>query len=210
MVMSWIDLFRKKKIKNDGEIASTRVIKITNKVIAKVLSGSDTEYMYRSFKDIPGLCPHCRSRLEIIPNLNYSVKRTNADLLCTYDSYFIASEKFKRFCEENRYKNLKFVRLNGSNYYSFIPLGVFYTDISRNQFTKLGEWCDYCKTYTTITKAIFKRKNFILQKNDFILGTDNYWGSFEFKTPEIIIGTETMRKMKDFGLKGLGFHDVYE
>ena len=41
------------------------------------------------------------------------------------------------------------------------------------------------------------------------LRTDNFYGKYENKHPMIVVGLETERKMKDFGLKGIDFDNVY-
>ena len=50
---------------------------------------------------------------------------------------------------------------------------------------------------------------FKLETNDFIMRTDNFYGKYENKHPMIVVGLETERKMKDFGLKGIDFDNVY-
>ena len=57
------------------------IIKKKN-IIAKQAIGYDTEYMFRTMKDILMCCPFCRSRLEVIPDLNYIMQ--NSKETCTY------------------------------------------------------------------------------------------------------------------------------
>ena len=45
-------------------------------------------------------------------------------------------------------------------------------------------------------------------KQDFICQTETEFGINEKKNPLIIIGIDTAKKMVDFGIRGLSFHDV--
>ena len=63
--------------------------------------------------DIPGLCPYCHNTLEKIPNLEFRTQ-TRKDIVWTYDGFYIVSEKFKDFCEEQGLKELAFTPLKKS------------------------------------------------------------------------------------------------
>lgn len=41
------------------------------KIVGKILTGYDVDYMYKKESDIPMLCKYCHSKLEIVPNLDY-------------------------------------------------------------------------------------------------------------------------------------------
>lgn len=179
------------------------------RVVAKEITGNDVEYMYDDLSKMPGVCPYCRSKYKSIPNLEYKPNKRKADTYCTYDDFFIVSDKFKTFCELNGYKDLLFVKLHKSRYYFFEPQSVFKTNIYWHPFNELGHWCDMCKDYCEITGGVLKDESFELDSDDFILKTDRCYGSFEWKSPSIIVGLKTMEKMKAFGLKGIYFCDVW-
>ena len=174
---------------------------------AKELTGYDTEYMYKIKSKIPMLCPFCHSRLEVIPNLDYMMQKRKGDMYYTYDDICLVSERFKLFCDSNKYLNLKFIKLKKCNWYYFRPTGIFETDIYKND---LGLRCPYCNNYTDVCGGVYKAKRFEILSDDFILSTDTFYGSSETKAPTIIIGLKTMKKMNEYGLKGLCFSNVYE
>lgn len=174
---------------------------------AKELTGYDTEYMYQIKSKIPMLCPFCHSRLEVIPNLDYMMQKRKGDMYYTYDDICLVSERFKLFCDSNKYLNLKFIKLKKCNWYYFSPMRIFKTDIHKN---KLGHWCPYCKSYKYVCGGVYKAQDLEILSDDFILSTDTFYGSSETKGPAIIIGQKTMKKMNEYGLKGLCFSNVYE
>ena len=60
-------------------------------VVAKIISVPDTEYMYDN-ENRPGICPVCHNTLEKIPDIHYKVAKKRADILLTYDGYYIVTE----------------------------------------------------------------------------------------------------------------------
>ena len=49
-----------------------------------------------------------------------------------------------------------------------------------------------------------------MPNDDFICRSEHLYGTREKKSPLIIIGLDTMRKMKSYGLRGICYFDVYE
>ena len=86
-------------------------------IIAKQAIGYDSEYMFRTMKDIPMCCPFCRSRQDVIPDLNYIMRKRKGDMYYTYNSICLVSEEFRQFCDLNNYPNLKFIKLKKCNWY---------------------------------------------------------------------------------------------
>ena len=158
---------------------------------------------------MPGVCPYCHSKFKSVPDLDYRLRKRKLDAYYTYDGFLIVSEKFKSFCEINKYGNLEFKKLNHNGFYFFEPHSFFKTNIFWNPFNILGYWCDKCKNYSQVSGGVLKDETFILESDDFIMRTDTFRGSFESKSLDIIVGLKTMEKMKEFGLKGLVFTDVW-
>ena len=106
-------------------------------VVAKTISVPDIEYMYDN-ENRPGTCPVCHNTLEKIPDIHYKVAKKKADILLTYDGYYIVTEKFKAFCKENKYSNVCFTKLTDSTgYYFFMPQDIYILDyIHRKTGTK--------------------------------------------------------------------------
>lgn len=181
-------------------------------VIAKILSGHDAECMYDTRKETPGTCPICNNRLEDVINMSYKIRKKRWDMYDTYDCFCIVTETFKRFCEENYYPDLTFIQITASpGYYYFTAEGVFKMDDERCK-VKFMNKRECCGSYDEIicSGSFYKSPDFILQTDDFILRSNHIFGSFERKDPFIIVGIKTMRKMQDYGIKGIYFHNVYE
>lgn len=97
-------------------------------VVAKIISVPDTEYMHDN-ENRPGICPVCHNTLEKIPDIHYKVAKKRADILLTYDGYYIVTEKFKEFCKENKYSNITFTKLaDSAGYYFFMPHEIYKLD----------------------------------------------------------------------------------
>lgn len=184
------------------------------KVIAKQLWGKDMySFMYLDKEERPGLCPVCHNVVQLIPDVNVRLRRRKGNLFTTYDHFRIVTERFKQFCEERNYQNLSFVKLDKmKGYYFFEPNDIFRIDYERSKvlFLKKRDCCGQYDEMVGGLKTLHKANDFHLESDDFIARTDLYWGSYERKDPLIIIGLETEKAMKEYGLGGLWFHDVFE
>ncbi len=183
-----------------------------NTVIAKILGGVDEMgYMYSHMTDRQDICPICKNRITDIPNLEYKVKKKSSDFLATYDHYFIVSQKFKDFCELNKYENLEFTQLAYSkDFFSIRINNIFPLDYVRRK-TKFINYRECCGSYDEIIGATpaFNKEDCSLISNDFIFRTEYRFGSYAFKHYNIIIGLETIKKLKESNLKGLLYDNVY-
>lgn len=178
-------------------------------VLAKTLKGRELNPMYINKCDVPCICQYCYSKLKSVPNLDYVPNKRHKDFYYTSDGFCVVSKKFKDFCEENGYSGLEFQKLNSCDFYFFEPHTVFKTNIRWIPFNKFKYWCNACKNYAELTGGVLKEESFKLETNDFIMRTDNFFGKYESKHPIIVVGLETEWKMKDFGLKGIDFCNVY-
>ena len=181
------------------------------KVIAKILGGSDVEFMYEDGDEDPGICPVCHNVLKKIPNLDYRMQRRKGDVFYTYDMFCIVTEKFKKFCETNRYEGLKFTVLPKSpGYYYFESEKTFKVDLIKGR-SEFGPKRSCCNQYDYITRGhLYKYKNYCLQTDDFICCTDYWFGCYNQKKPTYIVGLKTAGKMRKAGISGIYFDDVME
>ena len=181
------------------------------KVVAKIIySNIEIEFMYRTTKD-PGCCPICGNTLRKIPNMQYVIRKKKGDYFSTDDHFTIVSEKFKCFCEENKYPNLTFIPITSSKgYYFFQPERIYKLDYKRRdvQFKNQRECCG---TYDEIIGSApsFKDRDFFLGTDDFICRSEYLFGSYERKDYLIIVGLKTQYLMKAYGLKDFCFSPVY-
>lgn len=184
-------------------------VETSRSVVAKSLDGIILSFMYGDNGIVPCLCQYCYSKLKSMPNLDYVPNKRRKDFYYTSDGFCIVSKKFKDFCEENGYSGLEFQKLNTCDFYFFEPHVVFKTNIRWIPFNEFKYWCNVCKNYAELTGGVLKEESFKLETNDFIMRTDKFFGKYESKHPIIVIGLETERKMKGFGLKGIDFGNVY-
>ena len=180
-------------------------------IVAKIICGPDADDMYNFYKGEkdPGLCEKCKTRLEMIPNPNYRVRIKGRDFQNTYDGYYIVSERFKSFCEQNNYPNLSFTQTKTKGYYTFLPQKIYQTssDIGIT-YSHLNECCDLYSHVYVSHRLYVRDKNFIQEEDDFIARTEILYGDNSYKHYMIVIGNKTYVKMKEFGLKIQHLADV--
>lgn len=179
--------------------------------VAKIIYGIDLDYMYDDDKTCPGLCPVCHNTIKKIPDIMYKVTKRKPDFMNTYDGFYIVSEKFKSFCEERKYPNLTFILLEKSKgFYYFEAQDIYELDYVRRKVRFIMKR-DCCGNYDEIIGATpgYKRESFNMPTNDFICRSEYFFGSHWKKNPLIIIGLETAKAMKEYGLKEIYFTDIY-
>jgi hypothetical protein len=129
----------------------------------------------------------------------------------TYDEFCIVSEKFKSFCVERKYPNLTFIALvKSKGFYYFEPHDIYGLDYVRRKVRFITKR-DCCGNYDEIigTAPSYKSKDFDIGTNDFVCCSEYLFGSNGRKSPLIIIGLETVKAMKEYGLRGICFSDIY-
>lgn len=180
-------------------------------VVAKILVGGDENgYMYPNSTIRPDVCPVYKNRIRDVPNLSYKVRKKTADFLATYDHYTIVSERFKNFCEQNKYEGLEFIALPKSqNFYYFTAYSIYKLDPQR--FLKFLNYRDCCGSYDEIiSPRLCTKKDFYTRKDDFIYRTEFRFGSYSFKNYRFVVGLETMSRLKQAKMKGLYYEDVFQ
>lgn len=86
---------------------------------------------------------------------------------------------------------------------------IFKTDPVKSWF-EYGKKQECCKQYDWVVKGtrLWKDKNMHISTNDFISQSDYWLGDPKTKSPLIVIGTETARKMKKFDFFCIYFDNV--
>jgi len=207
--MSIINWFVKKKEKPHGIVTNYK-----GNVVAWTLHGEDADcYMYEYGKsdDRPDCCQFCNNSLIQIPNKGVLITRGKWDIAATYDGYYVISEKFCNFLKDNNYSNLRIIPLERSKgLYFFDPMDLFALDYELYG-TKFINKRECCGSYDEVIRPpIIKAKDYKIESNDFIMKAEYLFGSYNHKGPVIIVGTETAKKMKAYGLKGLYFEKIYD
>ena len=121
---------------------------------------------------------------------------TKKQLSTTYDNFIIVSEAFKSFCINQNYTGIEFVILPKSpGYYWFKTHNIIEFD-SESYGTRFINYDEDCKGYAEIIGAspVYLKKPIPI--SDGFFRTDICFGSFETKSPVILIGVETLKKLK--------------
>lgn len=205
--MSIIDyILRRKKVQPTGILRN-----YSGKVIAKSIAECDLDaYMWNDRNTRPDCCPICHNTLRKLINHDFSVNMKNKDIGITWDGYTIISENFKNFCIEGNYKNLRIEPLKCKGLYYFEPMTIFGLDYERYG-TKFIDKRGCCGSYDEIIRPpIMKSKDFVIQDDNFIMRSEYMFGSYDHKSVITIVGVDTAKKMKEYGLNGLFFNDIYD
>ncbi|TFF33956.1 hypothetical protein [Mucilaginibacter psychrotolerans] len=139
--------------------------------------------------------------------------KTKKPISSTYDNFTIVSDQFKAFCEQEGYEGLEFVTLPKSPGLYWLKIhNVIELDKKGRRIGAIGiEFINYneqCKGYEEVIGAspvFLKIKELI---PDGFFRTDLCFGSFANKFPPILIGIETMKKIKSAGFKGIDASEI--
>ena len=137
------------------------------------------------------LCPNCGTCLDYSwhpVELCFSKKTATKDVSYTYDNRLIVSRKFKDFCINQQYPGIPF-------------------DNERRKTRFIGK-CELCGGYESIVGAYPTFLRCTAEIDDGIFRSDLAFASGKEKFPVIIVGPETLRKMKAAKLTGLEFKKI--
>lgn len=225
-------LFKKNEHK-DGKTIEHPVTQIKKKnhywgvVVAKQIYPTEWGFMYNSPNLILGQCPYCHNTIEKIPNVNFVIRKKKGCIYGTYDGFVVVNQKFKQFCEKQKYANLTFVPLvKSEGWYFFMPNEIFQVDEKRTvirhanynqgRYKRKGimegnDPCPHCGQYDWTGSGSFTySKTRLLDSEDFIMRLPDFYGDFNGKFPIIVVGKKTAELLKLNGLTaGVDFEDVY-
>ncbi len=145
-----------------------------------------------------------------IVNPNFKVPKRAKNISTTYEGYTIVSEKFKTFCEVEKYEGLEFVTLPSSpEYYWFKVHNIleYDTDARLTRFLNYNEECNGYEEIIGITPVCLKTK-FLLE--DKFYRTNICAGSFVNKSPMYMVGEKTKEKLKEAGFKEIFFEKILD
>lgn len=201
-IMSFIDFLDKLLA---GKQKPPKPLRVINDpvgiVVAKQLYSDDLKRFMYNTENRPGICPYCQNTLKKIPDLNFKTK-TQKDIVCTYDGFYIVSERFKNFCDEQGYEGLIFTPLKKSpSHYYFEPQIIFPVDERNTIFENEGEQCPKCGKYEWFggPHRIYS-KYYYTEQDNFICRLDEFFGDKGRKHYIIIIGLKTAKLLKGLGL----------
>lgn len=179
-------------------------------LLGYMLSGPDNDYTM--FEDIKlDECARYKDVYTInMINPELQFKNIKYSYSFTYDGFPIVDEKFKMFCERERYSGIEFVKLGGSGQYYWLKLQKvleFDAEASRTRFIGYNDKCQGYEEIVGFDPIYLKQKEPL---PDGFFRTDLCFGSYAGKSPLDLVGVETKRKMEDAGFKKIDFLKVQD
>lgn len=178
-------------------------------VVAKILRGTDNlSFMH---DDYPNCCEKCHYSIQQSINPNFRLIKKQFDISGSYDGYLIVSTRFKLFCEEKGYNNVRFYDLESEPDFFFLECTkVLSLDYERRN-VQFIDFCDKCGRYAEVIGATpsFITLNYIIEENSFYHSEYDF-GSYNSKSPLIIISNKMADEMLKMKFKGLNFKDVLD
>jgi hypothetical protein len=181
-------------------------------ILGYTLFGYDNDsYMLNDDENLESpTCQECGFLLDFnYHNPFFKIKRKQHDLSHPYDMGFIVSLKFKEFIEREGYSGIECKKFElEPNFYQLIVKRKVIFDHERRE-VQFKNYCIFCSNYEEAIGAdpAFL-KNIHSELEDGFYRSDLLFGSKNHKSPVLIVGIETQKKMKREKLKGLIFNKI--
>ena len=143
-------------------------------------------------------------------NPSSRIKKLKGGVGGTYDGFIIVDERFKQFCEIERYLNLEFMPiLNSIGFYWFKVYNIVVYDAEARGTRFLNYHTDY-KGYEEIIGAnpVYLKSKEPLA--DSFYRTDICFGSYAGKMPLYLVGCETKEKLEANGFGEINFEEILD
>jgi len=178
--------------------------------VAYYLSCSDDDSYMLPKKSDGLVCSKCGAvTAKDYLNPRFKPKKRKLDLVNTYDGYYIASERFRLFCEESDYSGLEFVQLPASpSYFWFKVQNIVRFNLTTR--TSSTEFCELCQRHRSVGGFPYGKKFLADTKEPLADGfyrTDIEMG-YRDLSPLLIVGPETKNKIVARKLHGLCFDEI--
>lgn len=178
-------------------------------VVAKIFRGPDNlSFMHNVY---PNCCEKCHYSINQSINPSFKLKKRQFEVAGTYDGYLIVSKRFKLFCEEKEYNNVQFYNLaNEPDFYFLDSEKIIPLNYERRN-VKFIDFCDKCGRYAEVIGATpsFMSQNNTMEENSFYRSEYDF-GSYNGKSPLIVVSIKMAEDMSEKKFKGLYFKDVLE
>lgn len=193
-----------------GFFQSTPSLKMNYMILGYLLIPSDNGTSMLDNVDLPPCARN--SNIYAINLIDLSKKiKGNRDVTSTYDGFMIVSEKFKQFCEREKYEQLEFVALPAKpGFYWFKPHKVVSFEKNCHDKFEYHDFDKECNGYAEITFGWFVELEEKKLLADGFYRTDVCFGSFEGKSPLCLLGAATRGKMKKEKFTGVFFEEVLD
>ncbi len=155
--------------------------------------------------DIPK-CNKCGYRTDYkFTNKEFQLKRKSMDYSSTYDGITIVSSKFKEFCEQYSYDNLKFVELpNHPTFFQFYVEG----NILKYNARLNENLCTECDQFESVVGPSLNLETINEQLKDGFYQSDLWFASRNEKSPITIISPTTKQNLDKEGFKNICLNKI--
>jgi hypothetical protein len=166
---------------------------------------ADRKHILEGLTNIP-TCDKCGYRTDYrLNNVHFKLTRKIYEFSYTYDGVVIVSLRFKEFCGRNGYNNLRFIELERS-------FGFFQMSVTNNVLpyrARLKEkLCDKCGQYEEIIGPSIDEQKVHEPLKDQFYQSDLWFGSGNSKSPVLIVGEATKRKLEGEKFKNIIFKSI--
>lgn len=144
---------------------------------------------------------------KINPDLAIKSKK---NLFYIYEGFIIISERFKEFCERERYRGIEFIYLPGSPEFYWLKVNniiEYDTDRRGTEFLNYNEECKGYEEIIGASPACLKNNSPL---PDGIFRSDICFGSYAAKSPLYYVGAETKNKLKEAGFKEIYLEKILD
>jgi hypothetical protein len=182
------------------------------KVLGFSISGPDNDSYMNSDQYEVNICKcldFVKNR-QLHLNPNFKLIKKSYDISSTYDSYLIVSDRFKQFCEDNKYSGVSFFAIpNYETKFLMLVTNVVKFDTARRE-TIFIEFNSVCNEYNEVVGAtpVCLSDNSIL--TDGFYRTDIEFGRSYAKDALILVGLDTGAKLKAQKFKGLYLEKILD
>ncbi len=178
-------------------------------VVAKILRGDDNDsFMYTGNR--PYCCMKCNYPTRQEANADFRLKKRRWDISYTHDLYLIVSSKFKQFCEASNFQNIVFYPLEKEKDFFFLDCTkVIPLDYQRRE-VQFIDFCDMCNRFAEVigaTPSYLLNNDFKIEPKSFYRSEYGF-GSYDQKSPLIIVGPDVAKLLTAEKFRGLYFKDV--
>jgi hypothetical protein len=177
-------------------------------IVGYILTGNDNGSCFfdKSDKSLP-ICKKCGYVTDfdyISPNIKLKVIKY--DISSTYDNRTIVSNKFKIFCDDNKFTGVLFHELpKNPEFYKMTISNIIKVDTDKSNL-RYYKFCDECGNYESVTPAIpVYLKEVKVPLLDGFYATDIHFASGNEKCPLKIVGVNTYEIMRKQNFKGINF-----
>ena len=179
-------------------------------ILGYSISVPDNDYYMYDKLNLPACAKYMDVYSINLIDPTFKFKKIKMNISETWDGFLIVSDKFKQFCEIEKYGGLEFVLLPASpNFFWLKVYNIieFDTEARKTEFIHFSKECNGYGGIYGATPACLKTKS---QLGDNLYRSDISFGDYEKKSPKYLVGEKTKIKLKAAGFKEIYFKEIQD